>query len=1075
MRFERGIKILVISFIFAIFTFMGIGNVSAYSGTVGAKYCDASKFSFNANSGSFFRNYVYMDTEEVVGRFSVQWVTGYTGGTSSNVKAYCIEKGKRISESKSTYTLASNSDTEDGDFIHANMTRAIAYGQQYDTSKYNGCSNARVATSTLVQMINANKEKNGVDYWRTVSKTTIKSAVKSGTDGDAIADYFVKIRDKVLEHRTVPQLNALDSSGKAYATYKFYTKVENAKANPITYIPYQVSSKTFHETFDLGLDGDWDWSVAKYEGASYVSNASINSNNVLSVTLKQSFPGHRVCLKIGKKIRTGKMYKTSLNTQDSAVLYNGGSDTKEYYVCFKENYVKVTKKDASSKELLNGFQFRMFDTKAKCEDSSRVSDDTTNATGTNGTHFSTHITGKDYSDGNGNTYFYHVKENSSNTYWIREMYPPKGYQISGAVCREVKVNDKDGVTFEDDQISSSSIKASKLNKYDDGPIYNVKIGLYSDSDCKTLATGYGIDSNIKTTGASGTVFWNIDTTGHQDEILKFYVKEVETPSGFIKDSSGTVCHPVTVKADNSTVTESVNNAAVIYNIPYGDIRLLKQNSVTKKPVKGISFTLLDEKKNPAKDKDGKTVGAGVTDANGLITFKNLVYGKYYLQEKNENTAYKEITDLIPITLNGKTDAIILKNNAAMKYKIGDVNNDAAITATDANELVKVIGDTSSLGEDVVKKYSADIDGNGIVDSTDKKLLDKYLAVSNYKDLYNSFNKKYKALCSATGEKNCDLSYSVIYGTYNVYLDNKTTTNTSTDDSKKDNNTSSGGGDAPAPVTYKLGDVNKNGKIDSEDVTEIAKCIGVTTCSDEVIKLGDVNKNGKLDSNDRASVENYLVYANKESIYTIMKEYLDSRSKICDENCDFNDKELATVLNIGTNGTIPKEVAQSSLVVFNEPINMKISKQDITSQAEIPGATIVIKNEAGKEILKFTSTEDPKEFNISAGKYTLIETIAPKGYNDVETTITFEVKRDGDVKIIKAEKNMAKVIVSDIEYDVDTDHLIVYNVSLKERIIKKKKNVVIPDTASNIAFLSIVIGGSLILGGGYVLYKRYKVS
>ena len=156
--------------------------------------------------------------------------------------------------------------------------------------------------------------------------------------------------------------------------------------------------------------------------------------------------------------------------------------------------------------------------------------------------------------------------------------------------------------------------------------------------------------------------------------------------------------------------------------------------------------------------------------------------------------------------------------------------------------------------------------------------------------------------------------------------------------------------------------------------------------------------------------------------------------------------------------------------------MKISKQDITTQAEIPGATIVIKDESGKEILKFTSTEDPKEFNISAGKYTLVETIAPKGYNDVETTITFEVQRDGDVKILKAEKNMAKVIVSDIEYDVDTDHLIVYNVSLKEKIIKKKKNkVTIPDTASNITFLSIVIGGSLVLGGGYVLYKRYKVS
>ncbi|MDO4369478.1 MAG: SpaA isopeptide-forming pilin-related protein [bacterium] len=1076
-KLNKGIRFVVIGFVFVLFMVLTTSNVQAYTGTVGAKYC-GDNFKFYKTDGGFFRTYVYKDTEEIDDNFSVQWVTGFSSGTS-NRKAYCIEKGRKINKVNSKYSAASNGNVDDGDYINANIARAIAYGQEYDTSAYNGCTNARVATSTLVQMINANKEKDGVDYWRTVKKSTVKGAIKDGTDGEKISDYFIKIRNKVLEHRTAPKLNALDSSGKTYATYTAYTTESSAKANPINYVPYLTSTKKFHETFDLGLDGDWDWTVSKILGASYVDNASI-SNNTLSVTMNQDFPGNMVCLKIGKKVRTGKAYFTSLNTQDTAVLYDGDSDTKYYYTCFKENYVKVTKQDASTKKLLNDFQFRLFDTKAKCEDSSRVDDDTTNAMGTHGEHFTTHKTGGNFSKGDGTTYFYHVKENSTNSYWVREMYPPSGYQISGAVCREVKVNDSTGVTFEDDQISSSSIKVSKLNSYDGTPIYNVRIGLYSDSNCSTLATGYGIDSNIKATGASGTVFWNIDTTGHQDEILKFYVKEVATPSGYIKDTSKTTCHPVTIKASNSTVTEVVNNTAVIYNEPYGNIKLLKQNSVTKKPVKGITFTLLDEKKNPAKDKDGKTVSSASTDDNGFITFKNLRYGKYFLQEKNENTAYKEIKDPIEIILNKNTDAIILKNNVAEKYKIGDVNNDAAINADDANELAKIIGDTTLLGESVIKRYASDIDGNGIIDSTDKKLLDKYLGVSNYSSAYNTFSNKYKGLCTATGNKSCNLSYSVIMGTYNVYLDNKVTdTGSGSESAGTSEGTAtgdSGSDSSETPVTYKLGDVNKNGKIDSEDVTEIAKCIGSTTCSDEVIKLGDVNKNGQLDSNDRASVENYLVYANKEAIYTAMKAYLDARNTICDQNCDFNDKELETVLNIGKNGTIPKEVTQSSLVVFNEPIDMKISKQDITTQAEIPGATIVIKDESGKEILKFTSTEDPKEFNISAGKYTLVETIAPKGYNDVETTITFEVQRDGDVKILKAEKNMAKVIVSDIEYDVDTDHLIVYNVSLKEKIIKKKKNkVTIPDTASNITFLSIVIGGSLVLGGGYVLYKRYKVS
>lgn len=1074
---KSNIKFIAICFVSFVIMTIGISNVNAYTGTVGAKYC-GDNFKFYIGDTGFFKSYVYTDIEEVDSNFSIQWVTDFSTGTS-NRKAYCIEKGKKINKAKSTYSLADNGNVDDGDYINANMARAIAYGQDYDSSEYNKCSNPRVATSTLVQMINANKEKNGVDYWRTVKQSVVKAAIQDGTDGDAISNYFIKIRDKVLEHKTKPSLNALDGNNSVYATYKTYTSLSDAESNPITYIPYVPSSKNFQEKFDLGLSGDWDWTISKVSGASYIDNASI-SDNVLSVTLNTSFPGNKSCIRIGKKVRTGKLYKTSLSTQDTAVLYDGGTDVNYYYACFKEDYVKVTKQDASTKALLNDFQFRLFDTQAKCEDSSRVDDDTTNAMGTHGKNFTTHKTGGDYSQGNGTTYFYHVKENSTNTYWVREMYPPSGYQISGAVCRQVKVNDSTGVVFEDDEISNSSIKVSKLNKYDGTPIYNVKIGLYSDSACSTYATGYGIDASTKTTGASGTVYWNIDTTGHQDEILKFYVKEISTPSGYIKDTSNS-CQLVTVKASNSTSTQTIDNTAIIYNEPYGDIKLLKQNSATKNAVSGISFTLLDENKNPAKDKDGKVVETLTTDSNGYITFKNIKYGKYYLQEKNEDTSYKEITDPISFTLNKNTDAIILKNNVSEKYKIGDINNDAAITVDDSNELTKIIGDITLLGDSVIKRYASDIDGNGIVDSTDKKLLDKYLGVSNYSSLYSTFNSKYNALCKAVGTSNdCKLSYSLIYGTYNIYLDNKVTTsteeNTNTTSNENSTTTTDTTTETEEVVTYKLGDVNKNGKIDSEDVTLIAKCIGSSSCSEDVMKLGDVNKNGQIDANDRTSVENYLIYEGKESIYTAMKAYLEARNTICDNNCDFNDKELELVTNIGTNGIIPKEVMQSSLVVFNEPINMKISKQDITSQAEIPGATIVIKNEAGKEILKFTSTEDPKEFNISAGKYTLVETVAPKGYNDVTTTIVFEVLRDGDVKVLEAEKDMAKVIVSDIEYDVDTDHLIVYNVSLKEKIIKKKdKKVVIPNTASNIAFLSIVIGGSLILGGGYVLYKRYKVS
>ena len=59
--------------------------------------------------------------------------------------------------------------------------------------------------------------------------------------------------------------------------------------------------------------------------------------------------------------------------------------------------------------------------------------------------------------------------------------------------------------------------------------------------------------------------------------------------------------------------------------------------------------------------------------------------------------------------------------------------------------------------------------------------------------------------------------------------------------------------------------------------------------------------------------------------------------------------------------------------------IKISKQDIATKTELPGATLVIKDANGDVIETWESTDTPVEFELDAGKYTLCETIAPVGY------------------------------------------------------------------------------------------------
>ena len=92
---------------------------------------------------------------------------------------------------------------------------------------------------------------------------------------------------------------------------------------------------------------------------------------------------------------------------------------------------------------------------------------------------------------------------------------------------------------------------------------------------------------------------------------------------------------------------------------------------------------------------------------------------------------------------------------------------------------------------------------------------------------------------------------------------------------------------------------------------------------------------------------------------------------------------------------------TQVVMYNEPnkTGVNISKQDITNKQELPGATLVIKDATGKEIKKWVSTTKPTYFDLTPGKYTLTETIAPKGFKLSTETIEFEVKENGSIETV----------------------------------------------------------------------------
>lgn len=86
-------------------------------------------------------------------------------------------------------------------------------------------------------------------------------------------------------------------------------------------------------------------------------------------------------------------------------------------------------------------------------------------------------------------------------------------------------------------------------------------------------------------------------------------------------------------------------------------------------------------------------------------------------------------------------------------------------------------------------------------------------------------------------------------------------------------------------------------------------------------------------------------------------------------------------------------------MFDDIIKVKISKVDITTNEELPGAELVIKDKDGNEIDRWISTNKPHYVEkIPAGDYTLTEITAPSGYKIAES-INFTVLPTGEIQTV----------------------------------------------------------------------------
>lgn len=1037
-------QVKTILFIISIFV---LGIISAYNVDAASyKVSKPSKActSYKYNS-TYQKKYIYKS-----GSFTQ--IPHLLYDKSKKKMLYCTEDGVHLDYKTYSYgssAVAKLSAETNPTSKYQYITAAIAYGDNGTSlSELTTCDTTRIATVTLVKMMGKETKCGGKLCWKSFSAESFAKLFNSSSIKTKVGNKMRDIAQKVKTHAKMPSFDGAAQETTTKAKEKAKILKYSSSANKFT-DSFTDSTLSLATTSGSSL---WSWSIAsKDTGLS--ASISGGKNGKLTVSIPTKYAGKTLCVKIKKVVKEGALYTSKTSDQETAVFVDEKDAPLYRYVCFKTDYIKVQKQDSQTGKAIAGGQYSLY-TDNKC---------TTKAKNYKNIEYGKKTTGSD-----GYAYFYDTGIKQS-TYYVKEVTPPEGYLPASESenCKAVKPNNSTAIVYKNDKKEKQDILVRKINGYTNEGMNEVKIGLYTDSTCQTQAN---VTDPVKTT-SSGQVVWK-GLVGSAATPTQYYVKEVETPTGYTTVTGKIECQKVEIGSENEYKTTT------IYNYPYGNIRIIKKDGENGENLKDITFTLLDKDKKEVKDINGNVVKSATTNENGIVEFKNIKYGDYYIVEKNNNPAFKVNKDPYKFTLNEETDAVKLKSRGDQDFLYGDVNLDGEVNDEDLAELQSLVKAGKFTGRDIVSRFAADIDkSGGNPTQKDVDYLNFYLEFlednpnTTFSAKYKTFTDAKQAICTKIGDSKCKLDSATLVAINDIYEANKDQADTNkklneTINTNVNENASASSEKTSDGAKYALGDVNKNGSITQDDVTALRALIGSKASENE---LADVNSDGKIDVNDQEALEEYILFQTKNA-FTELTKYIDIRSSLIGSNSTMTDAELAAVNNVGTKGTVPKEIAESSILIENIRINMKISKRDITTGDEVDGAKIKIKDSTGKTVLSYTSDGKKKEFNIPAGKYTLTENSAPTGYVPLINEISFQVSEDGTVKLLSSNSKYYKIEKSNEDNDTDYDHLIIYN-----KLIEEKIRIKVPNTGSVVA-ISTIIGGLLLIGGGsYVIYRKYKMN
>jgi len=110
----------------------------------------------------------------------------------------------------------------------------------------------------------------------------------------------------------------------------------------------------------------------------------------------------------------------------------------------------------------------------------------------------------------------------------------------------------------------------------------------------------------------------------------------------------------------------------------------------------------------------------------------------------------------------------------------------------------------------------------------------------------------------------------------------------------------------------------------------------------------------------------------------------------------------------------KLLDDATVIMRDDTIKVEISKKDLTTMEELPGAELIITDKDGKKIDRWVSIDKPHYIEkLPAGDYTLTEMKAPDGYAFAES-VPFTVLPTGEVQRFEMRDNVIKVEISKVD-------------------------------------------------------------